>query len=157
MTGKENTNHQKPPASSRLVELGGFEPPTFCLPGISVCDSESAFSAQAKGHQGVGPSVASPDSYNKHRPIQRVSAGHSTPATRNERPAARFSFGTPARKVTHPKLSERAGAVSSSRHASMGKGAASEALVQPISLGVLVTRRPPVSGAQVGRPPIRRR
>jgi len=43
--------------------------------------------------------------------------------------AARFSLETPAREVTHPKLSERAGAVSSSsRHASVGKGGASEAL-----------------------------
>ena len=42
----ETTNHQKPPASSRLVELGGFEPPTFCLPDYRMGDTESALGVQ---------------------------------------------------------------------------------------------------------------
>jgi len=79
------------------------------------------------GRKSVAPSLAKLDSYNNHRPIQRVSAAvlnqSRAPA------AARFSLETPAREVTHPKLSERAGAVSSSsRYASVGKGGASEVL-----------------------------
>ena len=96
MSGKENTNHQKPPASSRLVELGGFEPPTFCLPGLSACDSESALSAQADATK--APSLTSPDSYNKHRPIPRVPAAETTSTTSLQR-RSRSSFPAPARKV----------------------------------------------------------
>ena len=68
MTDKENTNHQKPPASSRLVELGGFEPPTFCLPDNRMGDSESALSAQAEGHQDdLAPSVRQLSLFDKPR------------------------------------------------------------------------------------------
>ena len=70
MTGegtRKDTNHQKPPASSRLVELGGFEPPTFCLPDYRMGDPGSALDVQAKGHQSLGPSVRQLSLFDKPR------------------------------------------------------------------------------------------
>ena len=55
----ENTNPSKPPASSRLVELGGFEPPTFCLPASRGVESDTGHPAQAKDPQvNLAPSLA---------------------------------------------------------------------------------------------------
>jgi len=91
---------------------------------------------QANGRKSVAPSLASPDPYNKHRLTPSVPA--AVLAVPPVPAAARSSFPAPARKVSHPKLSERAGEQSSLHvRASVGKGGASETLVQPVSLSVL--------------------
>ena len=58
MTGKENTNHQKPPASSRLVELAGLEPANLLPARLTDYGFETVPSVQADATE--APSLSPP-------------------------------------------------------------------------------------------------
>jgi len=90
---QRNTNHDAPPASLRLVELGGFEPPTYCLPGSVSHEPQRRPRRQAIAPSDV-PSLTPSPSHINHRPSRAASA--VTPTLQSSVPSvAALSHGAP--------------------------------------------------------------